>query len=1006
MPRPRLIFLWALLLGAGPVRAQDSLDVTFRFLHQSLSGVERAFLPGSFNGWGQPFQGNNSCIFAGHESEMTFVRLDNYWRHTARLEIGQRYEYKIQTHFNLAGTECEWLSDPLNPEVNPEENNNSVLVVADPMVFQPAEELSPSGLIGAVSAGLFSSEAFTAITFTVNGIERADGLDFYDPATGIFRFELDREARSGAQFKIVAADAGGRNVEAEIGELLAPITWETEAFTTVGEQATVHAFLTRLDGTLDPTLTEATLLQNGVAVQAVAVDEGAVEATVDLAMGENELRLQAVINGQAFASEPLVLTRRLHPLDRAFADVVVAGASNNVVISLRPTDLAPGGFTTTWVFDAVNSTTGVDGLTTTDLEARGTAFGPGELYFDVTMTRDDGQEDFRRVAVVIEANGSLRQMRYEENAAWIKNAVVYEIFPLSFGPEAAGTPFNPGHRFEEITAALDYIAQMGFNAIWFMPIYDDQFMTQVSAGYNIVNFYQVDPKLGTNDDFKALVERAHDLGIKIVLDLTPSHVSPAHPWVNSLRDGGPFAGYIQTTPSPHNRGLDSRGPGLPEIWHTEGGANLYRKYDGFGDLANLNWDNDDLQAEMLDVIAFWVREFDIDGWRLDVYWGPWRRYGPDRFGRPLRELMKRLKPDAWLLGEISGTGVNTEVYYADDDVGNRVVGGIDAGYDWVFYHDAIRGSYGNLTNYDAKARNGDFWPGPNARYFRFLENHDETRIADLHRGIPDRILPLTGFLLTTTGIPMVYHGQEVNFGAGLSFGQRAPVTWQTERNAEFARYYQRLIHARRRFRAFGTQDLATINTANSVYGYVRPLLDENAVVLVNFSGTARTLTIDPSPYVEMTTDGPVPYYDLFADTSGAYLGGFTVTVPPFETVVYITADDPGFDLPDLPVLPYGAVFTGVEGEAGETPETVRLDSNYPNPFNPTTTIRYALAEAGPVRLDVFDVLGRRVAVLVDGVVPVGTHEVVFDARRLPSGLYLYRLQAGERIETRRMLLIK
>ena len=75
------------------------------------------------------------------------------------------------------------------------------------------------------------------------------------------------------------------------------------------------------------------------------------------------------------------------------------------------------------------------------------------------------------------------------------------------------------------------------------------------------------------------------------------------------------------------------------------------------------------------MLAFWVNEFDIDGWRLDVYWGPWRRYGPDRFGRPIRTLMKRLKPDAWLLGEIVGTGSGTEVYYADALHGARFEGG-------------------------------------------------------------------------------------------------------------------------------------------------------------------------------------------------------------------------------------------------------------------------------------------------------------------------------------------
>ena len=83
-----------------------------------------------------------------------------------------------------------------------------------------------------------------------------------------------------------------------------------------------------------------------------------------------------------------------------------------------------------------------------------------------------------------------------------------------------------------------------------------------------------------------------------------------------------------------------------------------------------------------------------------------------------------------------------------------------------------------------------------------------------------------------------------------------------------------------------------------------------------------------------------------------------------------------------------------------------LEQNYPNPFNPETTIRYRMAEAGPVRLDVVDLLGRTVAVLVDDVRSVGTHTVTLDARDLPRGLYLYRLQAGAVVRVRKMILAK
>ncbi len=80
--------------------------------------------------------------------------------------------------------------------------------------------------------------------------------------------------------------------------------------------------------------------------------------------------------------------------------------------------------------------------------------------------------------------------------------------------------------------------------------------------------------------------------------------------------------------------------------------------------------------------------------------------------------------------------------------------------------------------------------------------------------------------------------------------------------------------------------------------------------------------------------------------------------------------------------------------------------NYPNPFNPVTVIRYELPQNSQVRLEVFDMLGRRVAVLVDGLIEAGTHEIPFDASNLASGVYLYRLTAGQVVQTRQMVLVK
>jgi hypothetical protein len=97
---------------------------------------------------------------------------------------------------------------------------------------------------------------------------------------------------------------------------------------------------------------------------------------------------------------------------------------------------------------------------------------------------------------------------------------------------------------------------------------------------------------------------------------------------------------------------------------------------------------------------------------------------------------------------------------------------------------------------------------------------------------------------------------------------------------------------------------------------------------------------------------------------------------------------------------------GVENELLQRLGTSVLYPNYPDPFNPATTIRYALPEAGAVRLVVYNALGQEVAHLVEGLVAAGTHEVVFDGQGLPSGVYLYRLEAGTFVQTRRMTLVK
>jgi hypothetical protein len=98
--------------------------------------------------------------------------------------------------------------------------------------------------------------------------------------------------------------------------------------------------------------------------------------------------------------------------------------------------------------------------------------------------------------------------------------------------------------------------------------------------------------------------------------------------------------------------------------------------------------------------------------------------------------------------------------------------------------------------------------------------------------------------------------------------------------------------------------------------------------------------------------------------------------------------------------------TSVESSIGQTPQSYALHQNYPNPFNPTTVINFDLPVSGTISLKVFDLLGREVATLVDGRMEAGFHQVTFDASRLTSGVYFYRIQAGSFSETKRLVLLK
>ena len=197
-----------------------------------------------------------------------------------------------------------------------------------------------------------------------------------------------------------------------------------------------------------------------------------------------------------------------------------------------------------------------------------------------------------------------------------------------------------------------------------------------------------------------------------------------------------------------------------------------------------------------------------------------------------------------------------------------------------------------------------------------------------------------------------------------------------------------LIKLRNSSPAFTDPETEIYNLGNVVKRITLEHSDSDVVVIGNFGVTARTVSVD---YTQTGT-----WYDYFEGTEVDVTDiNQTVTLSPGEFKVFTTKQ---FETPEMGI--------SVPNEITERPGTFRLHQNYPNPFNPETIISFELGNDSQVTLEVFDMLGRRVATLINSKMASGTHSVTFDASQLSSGVYITRLKAGQRVFVNKMTLMK
>ena len=472
--------------------------------------------------------------------------------------------------------------------------------------------------------------------------------------------------------------------------------------------------------------------------------------------------------------------------------------------------------------------------------------------------------------------------------AWTHGATCYEVFVRSFyDSNGDGTGDLNG-----LTQKLDYIKGLGASCIWLMPI----MVSPSYHGYDVVDYYKVEPAYGTNDDFKRLVAAAHARGIAVLIDMVLNHTSNENPWFKAaLADtASPYRNWYRFAPAPQGKG-----PWGGEAWHKSSLRDEYYYGVFWSGMPDLNWDNPAVLAEAEKVADFWLRDMGVDGFRLDAV--PYLveegscLAGCPRTHTVLREYsdhLKSVKPDVYTVGEVWSNLDAVLPYYPDQltsyfgfELADSLVAAVrphpvaPSASAPVSPHPLSPspfgrgGTQGLLSGF---LRLQDTLPP--YRYSPFLSNHDGTRVVTLLGNDIPRAKQAATLLLTLPGLPFVYYGEEIGMtGDKPDERLRTPMQWAPRTGVGFTtgkeweapqvdsltrtvareekdpgsllNLYRRLIHLRKENEAIATGRLVPLTSTNPhVAAYVRQSRRRAVVVIANLSDSAVTgLSISFAP---------------------------------------------------------------------------------------------------------------------------------------------------------------
>jgi glycosidase len=414
---------------------------------------------------------------------------------------------------------------------------------------------------------------------------------------------------------------------------------------------------------------------------------------------------------------------------------------------------------------------------------------------------------------------------------WANNATIYEVNVRQY--TEAGT-------FKAFETHLPRLQKLGVKILWLMPIHPISKLNRkgtLGSPYSVADYKGINPEYGNDADFKSLVTKAHSLGLKIILDWVPNHSGWDNPWIANK-----------------------------SWYHTDTDGNIIPPNNDWTDVAWLNYKNQDMRRAMIDAMSYWVKAFDIDGFRADVAAGV-----PTDFWKAANAQLQAIKP-LFMLAE-------------DQSVQSLLDDAFITNYNWELkdFINAVAVSRKDRTDFEAMAKNQSFTYPTRSFPMNFITNHDENSWSGTEFDrLGDAVPALAALTFTYPGIPLIYSGQEVGNTKRLAFFEKDLIEGITVTNPTTV-FYTKLVSLKSKNSALWNNSAAKLvsipGNNNSVIAYSRVSGSSKVLTVINTTATTQKVTLE-------LTKLNASYY-LFTTGKLAKLKNMlTLTLKPWQYEIY------------------------------------------------------------------------------------------------------------------------